>query len=194
MPKYVKCVVVGDGAVGKTCLLISYTTNGFPQEYLPTIFDNYQANLMVDGNCISLGLWDTAGQEEYDRLRPLSYPQTDVFLACFSVISTSSYKNIENKWIPEIKYHCPDANIILVGTKIDLRENREILTRLKEQNSSPISYKEGLDLAEKIECSNYFECSALTQKGVKEIFERAVRTVFQGDETKKIKKKSCTLL
>ena len=126
----IKCVVVGDGAVGKTCLLISYTTNAFPGEYIPTVFDNYSANVMVDGKPIQLGLWDTAGQEDYDRLRPLSYPETDVFLVCYSIISRSSYENVKSKWIPEIKHHCPEAPFLLVGTKMDLRNDQEVLSKI----------------------------------------------------------------
>jgi small GTP-binding protein len=55
---------------------------------------------MVDGKPINLGLWDTAGQEDYDRLRPLSYPQTDIFLICFSLVSPPSFENVKTKVPP----------------------------------------------------------------------------------------------
>merc|ERR1712137_1460619 len=80
---------------------------------------------MVDSKTVSLGLWDTAGQEDYDRLRPLSYPQTDIFLICFAITSPTSFSNVKSKWWPEVTHHCPNAKMILVGTKLDLREEKE---------------------------------------------------------------------
>ncbi|OQV23757.1 Ras-related C3 botulinum toxin substrate 2 [Hypsibius exemplaris] len=174
----VKCVVVGDGTVGKTCLLISYTTDCFPGEYVPTVFDNFSAALKVDEILVNLGLWDTAGQEDYDRLRPLSYPQTNVFLVCFSVISPSSFDNVLLKWFPEIHHHAPGIPIILVGTKIDLRDDRTILDHLAASHQSPIRREQGIKLAHKIRAVRYLECSALTQKGLKHVFEEAVRSVL----------------
>lgn len=72
---------------------------------------------------VELALWDTAGQEDYDRLRPLSYPDTDVILMCFSVDSPDSLENIPEKWTPEVKHFCPNVPIILVGNKKDLRND-----------------------------------------------------------------------
>ncbi|VVC25153.1 Small GTPase superfamily, Rho type,Small GTP-binding protein domain,P-loop containing nucleoside [Cinara cedri] len=188
----IKCVVVGDGTVGKTCMLISYTTDSFPGEYVPTVFDNYSAPMVVDSIPVSLGLWDTAGQEDYDRLRPLSYPQTDVFLVCFSVASPSSFENVVSKWYPEIKHHCPDAPMILVGTKIDLREDKETLNILSEQGLSPIKREQGQKLANKIRAVKYLECSALTQRGLKLVFDEAVRSVLRPVPLKHQQRK-CTI-
>ncbi|KAJ3429897.1 hypothetical protein M0812_22897 [Anaeramoeba flamelloides] len=188
----IKCVVVGDGAVGKTCMLISYTTNSFPGEYVQTIFDNYSANVMVDGEPINLGLWDTAGQEDYDRLRPLSYPGTDVFMVCFSLVSKTSFKNINSKWIQEIKHYCPDTPIVLVGTKLDLRNCQG-----NQQNSDDIVlYQEGMELCSNIGAEKYIECSSLTQKNLQAVFDETIKAVlYPGTSGKKKKKrKMCSIL
>jgi len=188
----IKCVVVGDGAVGKTCLLISYTTNAFPGEYIPTVFDNYSANVMVDGKPVNLGLWDTAGQEDYDRLRPLSYPQTDVFLICFSIISPHSFDNVKSKWWPEIQHHAPGVPIILVGTKSDLRNDPNMAAQLAQKGLRVVSIDESQQRAREIGAVAYMECSALTQEGLKTVFDEAIRASL----TKKTVKQDrcCTIL
>jgi len=174
----IKLMVVGDGSVGKTCLLISYTTNSFPGEYVPTVFDNYNANAIVEGNPVNLGLWDTAGSSEYDTLRPLSYPGTDVFLICFSLFTPESCENVLTKWYPEISTNAPDVPIILVGTKMDLRSKPEAVQSLKDMNQSPITTQQGEELARKIGAKKYLECSALTQQNLSLVFEEAVKLVL----------------
>lgn len=187
-----KCVVVGDGAVGKTCLLISYTTNQFPADYVPTVFDNYAVTVMIGDEPYTLGLFDTAGQEDYDRLRPLSYPSTDVFLVCFSVISPPSFENVKEKWFPEVHHHCPGVPSLIVGTQIDLREDKVIIEKLQRQRLRPITCDQGERLARDLRAVKYVECSALTQRGLKNVFDEAIVAALEPPVMKKSKK--CTIL
>lgn len=187
-----KCVVVGDGAVGKTCLLISYTTNQFPADYVPTVFDNYAVTVMIGDEPYTLGLFDTAGQEDYDRLRPLSYPSTDVFLVCFSVISPPSFENVKEKWFPEVHHHCPGVPCLIVGTQVDLRDDKVIIEKLQRQRLRPISQAEGERLSREIRAVKYVECSALTQRGLKNVFDEAIVAALEPPVIKKSKK--CIIL
>ena len=87
------------------------------------MFENYTSEVLLNGKKYVLMLWDTAGQEDYDRLRPLSYDQVDIVIICYDVTSQSSFENVEIRWIPEARHFCPDAPIVLVGCKTDLRNN-----------------------------------------------------------------------
>lgn len=123
-----KIVVVGDGGCGKTCLLISYSQGYFPevifelifsfwhvvgvltdlwQKYVPTVFENYitYPTHQPSGKTVELALWDTAGQEEYDRLRPLSYPETDLLFVCFAIDCPNSLENVMDKVCTSTR-HC----------------------------------------------------------------------------------------
>ena len=175
-PQPLKAVIVGDSAVGKTCLLISYTANEFPGEYVPTVFDNYSVNIQHKGKNYSLGMFDTAGKKDYDTLRPLSYPQTDVFICCFSIINPASFEMVRLKWIPEIKHFCGNVPVILVGLKEDLRDDLETIEKLKDKRLKPITYLQGAGLAKELRCIKYHECSALTQKGLKDLFDTVVES------------------
>ena len=117
---------------------------------------------------------DTAGQEDYDRLRPLSYPMTDVFLICFSVANRSSFESVTCKWRPELEHHCPGAKMILVGLKADLREDGSSA----ELNISP---DEACDVAERIGASEYLECSAKSEdkESTAAIFDAVVWTLME---------------
>jgi len=170
--------------------LISYANNRFPEDYIPTVFDNYVVNLTAGDQTIELGLWDTAGQEEYDRLRPLSYANANVFLVCFSVTNPVSCENVTSKWYPEVIHFCPDVPQILVGTKLDLRGDAATMEKLKSLQQSPISTDQGQDLAKKIKAIKYLECSAKTGENLKTVFDEAVKAVLFAPK----KKKKCTVM
>jgi len=152
------------------------------------VFDNYAVTVMIGEDPYTLGLFDTAGtlppsvtvlllifrilgQEDYDRLRPLSYPQTDVFLVCFSVTSPASFENVKEKWFPEVHHHCPGVPCLIVGTQIDLRDDTQVIEKLARQKQRPVANEQGERLARELGAVKYVECSALTQKGLKNVFD-----------------------
>ncbi|ODN79460.1 hypothetical protein L202_03436 [Cryptococcus amylolentus CBS 6039] len=170
-----KLVVLGDGACGKTSLLTVFTKGYFPTTYEPTVFENYVEMMEVDDQVVELSLWDTAGQEEFDRLRSLSYADTHCVMLCFSVDSPVSLENTESKWIHEINEFCPGVKIILIALKCDLRDDDGVRDRLARRNLHTVTYDEGLATARTIRASRYLECSAKHNRGVREAVYEAAR-------------------
>ena len=209
-----KCVVVGDGAVGKTSMLLCYTTNTFPTDHMPTIFDNYSKNVtMNDGRVVNLGLWDTAGQDEYADFRPLSYAAADCFVVAFSLIDRKSFRNVEHKWLQELRSKAPKTPIVLVGTKLDLRQeggrggngyggsNKRGTGSFGrsssggysggDDESEPISEMEGQALARRIKAVSYVECSSLVQTNLSLVFDEVIEAHVNPAVVKVEEQKSC---
>lgn len=174
-----KVVLLGDGACGKTSLLNVFTRGYFPVVYEPTVFENYVHDVYVDGKYVELSLWDTAGQEEFDRLRSLSYDNTHAIMLCFSVDSPQSLENVETKWKNEIEENCPGVKIVLVALKCDLRESQDDEEDNPAEPKRPmIEYKQGLQVAQNIKALRYLECSAMKNRGVKEAFNEAAKVAL----------------
>jgi small GTP-binding protein len=176
--KIVKCGVVGDGTVGKTTLLLSYITEAFITEYTPTVFDNFSAIEEINEEVINVILWDTAGQDDYAQIRTTCYNNCryDVFLLCFSVIHRDSFDNIKYKWLPELKTNSNGTPFILVGTKVDLRD---------DNNPNHIPQKEGAKRAKEIKAHTYVECTSREPQSVGKVVMEAVNIVLEADKLRK---------
>ena len=129
-------------------------------------------------------MWDTAGQEEYDTLRPLSYPGTDICLICFSINSPGSLENAKQKWMPEIKLHMENTPVLLVGLKADLRTDENTIQSLKSRNQSPVTFSQGVRMARDIGAASYIECSAREQQGLRLLFDKAIEFVLCPEQPK----------
>ncbi|XP_025758413.1 cell division control protein 42 homolog isoform X1 [Oreochromis niloticus] len=175
--KHIKCVVVGDYEAGKTCLLNSYTNENLPFKDFPMSFATCVRTVMIDDEEYSLQLCDTSGQEDYERIRLNTYTGTDVFLVCFSVVSPSTFRNVREKWVPEILRFSPRMPFLLVGTHVDLRDNENTLEQA-------LTFKSGEELAHQLKAVKYMECSAQTREGVKEVFEEAILATLNPTDKK----------
>mgnify|MGYP001044920378 CR=1 FL=1 len=186
----IKIVMVGDSKVGKTSLQYTFENGHFPEEYIPTIFNSYcqLITLSKEQTTFRLQIWDTAGSRDYDNLRHLSYPMTDIFLLCFSLISRKTFNNIADKWIKEVRHHCPGVPVILVGLKSDLKDNfdrsRLDSNSISEMSDSvkdqiPIELHEGNEMKEQIGAISYIEISSKENINVYEVFEFSCRYFYR---------------
>ncbi|XP_055549937.1 uncharacterized protein LOC129732761 [Wyeomyia smithii] len=179
-PPNVKCVLVGDGAVGKTNLIVSYIQDRFIPEYVPTAFDKYNVDVSVDGRPICVTLCDTAGQDALDPLRQLCYPASDVFLLCFSVVQPGSFRSVATKWEPEVA-KLKGCSLVLVGTQSDLRNDRKTILKLQAQGEKPVPVSAAWDFARKIG-AKYIETSSHRKESIKEVFDTAIWDALQARE------------
>ncbi|KAJ7809248.1 small GTPase Cdc42 [Mycena olivaceomarginata] len=173
-PRCVKCVIIGDAAVGKTCLLTMYAKNEFlgATGYVLRVHNGHSQSIMNGKDPYRLNIFDTAGASDYDRLRPLSYPQTDVFLVCFSVGNPASLANVKDKWFPEARHYVQQVPCVVAATQIDLRDADEEKYAYEDPEGL-ISTADGKTIARELGVAAYVECSAKTGQGVKEAFDAA---------------------
>ncbi|QPG98926.1 Rho GTPase [Epichloe festucae Fl1] len=178
-----KLVIIGDGACGKTSLLSVFTLGYFPtptnaSRKIPTVFENYVTDCRVDGKSVQLALWDTAGQEDYERLRPLAYSKAHVILVGFSVDMPDSLDNVKSKWIEEATRLCAEVPIILVGLKKDLREDPVAIEEMRKKSQRFLTPHDGEVVAREVGAKRYLECSSLSGEGVDDVFEAATRAAL----------------
>ncbi|VDN59510.1 unnamed protein product [Dracunculus medinensis] len=179
--KPLKFVVVGDGGCGKTSLIMVQAGGEFTDNYIPTAFDDYAIEALINGKTKVITVCDTAGEDDYNSLRPLSYPDADVFIVCYSVERPGSIKSIREKWLPEIKKFCPEVPILIIGNKKDIRCERKALTtsshdKIKDSNfNGLVDIDEASALACEFTPHKVIECSAKTKEGVRQVFDTAIR-------------------
>lgn len=180
----IRCVFVGDEEVGKSSVLMKYTSNHLPSEKINNGIDNYSINLSQNNTFLNLQITDVSGSKDYSKIRPLAYSDSDLFVICFSVDSQSSYDSVLSKWVTEVILSSPNCKIILLATKKDLREDPDTLRRLKKEGRKPISFEKGVSLAKKIKAERYMECSVKDSSSLSALFEY-IAQCFSGQKKKK---------
>ncbi|XP_041087243.1 rho-related GTP-binding protein RhoN [Polyodon spathula] len=166
-----KVVVVGDTQCGKTALLHVFAKDCYPENYVATVFENYTASFEIEKQRIELNMWDTSGSAYYDNVRPLAYPDSDAVLICFDVSRPETLDSVLKKWQSETQEFCPNAKVVLVGCKLDMRTDLSTLLELSKQRLIPVTHEQGSTLARQIGAVAYMECSS-------KVSENSVRDVF----------------
>ncbi|XP_061419428.1 rho-related GTP-binding protein RhoE-like isoform X2 [Lethenteron reissneri] len=169
-----KVVLVGDSRCGKTALISVFAKERFPENYVPTVFENYTATFEIERQTIELNMWDTSGSPYYDNVRPLSYPDSDAVLICFDISRPETLDSVLKKWHREIHEFCPSTEVLLIGCKADLRAEADALRDPDEPLAGPVSYDQGFNASKQMGAAGYMECSAKTsENGVRDLFRMA---------------------
>lgn len=135
------------------------------------MFENYTASFEIDKRRIELNMWDTSGSSYYDNVRPLAYPDSDAVLICFDISRPETLDSVLKKWQGETQEFCPNAKVVLVGCKLDMRTDLATLRELSKQRLIPVTHEQGTVLAKQVGAVSYVECSSRSS-------ERSVRDVF----------------
>ena len=180
----INCVVVGDVGIGKTSMLFAFYANIFRGDYVPKLYeyhgyDRCSVEREIKDRYVNLIFWDTTEGDMQDRIRCKSYSSAEIILLCFSVVSPLSFKSIKTKWMPEIRQECQNIPILLIGTKVDLRENKGVNELLHSRKQSPITKRQGIELAKEIGAITYMECSSLEFRGANDIVLETAKTIIQ---------------
>jgi small GTP-binding protein len=150
----------------------------------------------IDGNSLEIIFWDTASQSDYDRLRPLSYPDSAIIAICFAVDDPESFDAVSDQWYPEVLHYCskPKVPILLIGCKTDLRKNLPSPSSTDTLKNA-ITAQQGHAMAERIEAVGYLECSSKTGERVDDVLMMIARVVISWDPLRpRSQKGSCLIL
>ena len=184
----------GEKGVGKTSLLITFAESRFPWDFIHT-WENFTCGCETKGLFFNLALWETC-YGEWSKYRHLSYPETDVFIICFSISDRSSFRKVKD-WVEEVREHCPNAKVFVVLTKLDLRNDPATNEQMKELGETLISEEEGRELATEVGADKYLECSSIQKVNLKELFEEACYSSYMascGNPIRKKKKELCQIM
>lgn len=173
-----KVIIVGDGMVGKSALLQAFVHGAFHENYIPTVFETTAMDVEVSGGRhVTLGLWDTGGQEEFDQIRQLAYPGARIILLCYAVDSPTSLSNVVHTWSVEVKKFCPQVPVLLVGCKADLRGSSKFHGEL-------VNLREAIEIQRRIGAIIQIECSAKTLSNVHTVFQLAAEYILQDEDSR----------
>ena len=193
----IKATFVGDGAAGKTCLLLRLANDEFPEDYVPTVFDldSEVAFTAADGSAVPMMLLDTVSRADYERLRPLAYPGTSVMSLVYNVVGPVSFANIEERWLPEARLYVPDTPLLLIGAKADLVSDAAVLSKLAAASEVPIATETALKFATKHGLA-FLETSARTGSGIEELKAKLLELGREGKQRALARKRKprCVLL